>query len=223
MPRLLLAEDDSAIGRAMKEGLETAGFRVTLIKDGSEVMPELDRQAYSLLILDLMLPKLDGIEVCREIRRSRHSVPILMVTARDAVADRVDGLNSGADDYMTKPFEFPELLARVRALLRRQNLVRGAVIEVGDLVIDSTQKTVRRGSREILLTPREFTLLEALAQNTGAVLSKEDIAHRVWEDEYTSSNTVEVHVKNLRRKLEEEGEAKLIQTMHGMGYSLRPQ
>ncbi len=223
MPRLLLAEDDSAIGRAMKEGLETAGFRVTLIKDGSEVMPELDRQAYSLLILDLMLPKLDGIEVCREIRRSRHSVPILMVTARDAVADRVDGLNSGADDYMTKPFEFPELLARVKALLRRQNLVRGAVIEVGDLVIDSTQKTVRRGSREILLTPREFTLLEALAQNTGAVLSKEDIAHRVWEDEYTSSNTVEVHVKNLRRKLEEEGEAKLIQTMHGMGYSLRPQ
>lgn len=218
-----MAEDDSAIGRAMKEGLETAGFRVTLIKDGSEVMPELDRQPYSLLILDLMLPKLDGIEVCREIRRSRHTLPILMVTARDAVADRVDGLNSGADDYMTKPFEFPELLARVKALLRRQNLVRGSVIEVGDLVIDSTQKTVRRGTREILLTPREFTLLEALAQNTGAVLSKEDIAHRVWEDEYTSSNTVEVHVKNLRRKLEEEGEAKLIQTMHGMGYSLRPQ
>lgn len=221
MPRLLLAEDDSAIGRAIQEGLETAGYRVTLVKDGSHVLPALDQQSFSLLILDLMLPGLDGIEVCREIRRSRHILPILMVTARDTLADRVDGLNSGADDYMTKPFEFPELLARVRALLRRQNLVRTSVLEVGDLVIDTTQKTVKRGAREILLTPREFSLLEALAQNTGAVLSKEDIAHRVWEDEFTSSNTVEVHIKNLRRKLEEEGESKMIQTLHGMGYSLR--
>jgi DNA-binding response OmpR family regulator len=221
MPRLLLAEDDSAIGRAIQEGLETAGYRVTLVKDGSHVLPTLDQQSYSLLILDLMLPGLDGIEVCREIRRSRHIIPILMVTARDTLADRVDGLNSGADDYMTKPFEFPELLARVRALLRRQNLVRTSVLEVGDLVIDTTQKTVKRGSREILLTPREFSLLEALAQNTGAVLSKEDIAQKVWEDEFTSSNTVEVHIKNLRRKLEEEGESKMIQTLHGMGYSLR--
>jgi two-component system copper resistance phosphate regulon response regulator CusR len=221
MPHLLLAEDDSAIGKAIKDGLETAGFKVTWVKNGSEVLPMIDQNSYSLLILDLMLPGLDGLEVCVEIRRHRQALPILMVTARDAVADRVDGLNSGADDYMTKPFEFPELLARVRALLRRHHVIKTSVIEIGDLVIDTTQKTVKRGTREILLTPREFTLLEALAQNAGAVLSKEEIAMKVWEDEFTSSNTVEVHVKNLRRKLDDEGETKLIHTLHGMGYSLR--
>lgn len=221
MPQLLLAEDDSAIGKAIKDGLETAGFKVTWVKNGSEVLPMIEQNSYSLLILDLMLPGLDGMEVCVEIRRHRQALPILMVTARDAVADRVDGLNSGADDYMTKPFEFPELLARVRALLRRHHVIKTSVIEIGDLVIDTTQKTVKRGTREILLTPREFTLLEALAQNAGAVLSKEEIAMKVWEDEFTSSNTVEVHVKNLRRKLDDEGETKLIHTLHGMGYSLR--
>jgi DNA-binding response OmpR family regulator len=221
MPQLLLAEDDSAIGKAIKDGLETAGFKVTWVKNGSEVLPMIEQNSYNLLILDLMLPGLDGMEVCVEIRRHRQALPILMVTARDAVADRVDGLNSGADDYMTKPFEFPELLARVRALLRRHHVIKTSVIEIGDLVIDTTQKTVKRGTREILLTPREFTLLEALAQNAGAVLSKEEIAMKVWEDEFTSSNTVEVHVKNLRRKLDEEGETKLIHTLHGMGYSLR--
>lgn len=221
MPHLLLAEDDSAIGKAIKDGLETAGFKVTWVKNGSEVLPMIEQNSYSLLILDLMLPGLDGMEVCVEIRRHRQALPILMVTARDAVADRVDGLNSGADDYMTKPFEFPELLARVRALLRRHHVIKTSVIEIGDLVIDTTQKTVKRGTREILLTPREFTLLEALAQNAGAVLSKEEIAMKVWEDEFTSSNTVEVHVKNLRRKLDDEGETKLIHTLHGMGYSLR--
>ena len=221
MPHLLLAEDDSAIGKAIKDGLETAGFKVTWVKNGSEVLPMIEQNSYSLLILDLMLPGLDGLEVCVEIRRHRQALPILMVTARDAVADRVDGLNSGADDYMTKPFEFPELLARVRALLRRHHVIKTSVIEIGDLVIDTTQKTVKRGTREILLTPREFTLLEALAQNAGAVLSKEEIAMKVWEDEFTSSNTVEVHVKNLRRKLDDEGETKLIHTLHGMGYSLR--
>ncbi len=223
MPHLLLAEDDSAIGKAIKDALETAGFRVSWVKNGSEVLPMIEQNAYNLLILDLMLPGLDGMEVCVEIRRHRQSLPILMVTARDAVADRVDGLNSGADDYMTKPFEFPELLARVRALLRRHHVIKTSVIEVGELVIDTTQKTVKRGAREILLTPREFTLLEALAQNAGAVLSKEEIALKVWEDEFTSSNTVEVHVKNLRRKLDDEGESKLIHTLHGMGYSLRSQ
>lgn len=221
MPHLLLAEDDSAIGKAIKDGLETAGFKVSWVKNGSEVLPMIEQNSYNLLILDLMLPGLDGMEVCVEIRRHRQSLPILMVTARDAVADRVDGLNSGADDYMTKPFEFPELLARVRALLRRHHVIKTSVIEIGDLVIDTTQKTVKRGAREILLTPREFTLLEALAQNAGAVLSKEEIAMKVWEDEFTSSNTVEVHVKNLRRKLDDEGESKLIHTLHGMGYSLR--
>lgn len=221
MPQLLLAEDDSAIGKAIKDGLETAGFKVTWVKNGSEVLPMIEQNSYNLLILDLMLPGLDGMEVCVEIRRHRQALPILMVTARDAVADRVDGLNSGADDYMTKPFEFPELLARVRALLRRHHVIKTSVIEIGDLVIDTTQKTVKRGTREILLTPREFTLLEALAQNAGAVLSKEEIAMKVWEDEFTSSNTVEVHVKNLRRKLDDEGETKLIHTLHGMGYSLR--
>lgn len=221
MPHLLLAEDDSAIGKAIKDGLETAGFKVTWVKDGTAVLPLIEQAPFNLLILDLMLPGLDGMEVCLEIRRHRQSLPILMVTARDAVADRVDGLNSGADDYMTKPFEFPELLARVKALLRRHHVIKTSVIEVGELVIDTTQKTVRRGSRDILLTPREFTLLESLAQNAGAVLSKEEIALKVWEDEFTSSNTVEVHVKNLRRKLEDEGETKLIHTLHGMGYSLR--
>lgn len=219
--RVLLAEDDVAIARAIRDGLTAAGFQVLVVGDGTRVLPAVMANSFSLLLLDLMLPGLDGVEVCRELRRSRYDIPVLMLTARDSLRDRVTGLDAGADDYLVKPFEFPELLARVRALLRRHNLVKAAEIRVGDLYINTVQRVVKRGEREVMLTPREFDLLEALAQNTGAILSKESISERVWLDGLTSPNTVEVHVKNLRRKLEARGEPKLIQTVHGMGYTLR--
>ena len=219
--RLLLAEDDVAIARAIRDGLTAAGFQVMVVSDGTRVLPAVTANSFGLLLLDLMLPGLDGVEVCRELRRSRYDIPVLMLTARDSLRDRVTGLDAGADDYLVKPFEFPELLARVRALLRRHNLVKAAEIRVGDLYMNTVQRVVKRGQREVMLTPREFELLEALAQNTGAILSKESISERVWLDGLTSPNTVEVHMKNLRRKLEVRGESKLIQTVHGMGYTLR--
>ena len=219
--RILLAEDDVAIARALRDGLVAAGFGVTVIRDGTLVLSALMGNNYSLLLLDLMLPGLDGVEVCREIRRTRLDTPVLMLTAKDTLRDRVTGLDAGADDYLTKPFEFPELLARIRALLRRHHVVKAAEIRVGDLYMNTKQRVVKRGDREVMLTPREYDLLEALAQNTGAILSKEAISERVWLDGLTSPNTVEVHMKNLRRKLEARGESKLIQTVHGMGYTLR--
>jgi len=219
--RVLLAEDDVAIARAIRDGLTAAGFQVLVVGDGTRVLPAVMANSFSLLLLDLMLPGLDGVEVCRELRRARYDIPVLMLTARDSLRDRVTGLDAGADDYLVKPFEFPELMARVRALLRRHNLVKAAEIRVGDLYMNTVQRVVKRGDREVMLTPREFDLLEALAQNTGAILSKESISERVWLDGLTSPNTVEVHMKNLRRKLEARGESKLIQTVHGMGYTLR--
>lgn len=219
--RILIAEDDVAIARAVRDSLVQVGFAANVVRDGNKVLPALRAYNFGLLLLDLMLPGLDGVEVCREIRRARLSVPVLMLTARDSLKDRVMGLDAGADDYLTKPFEMPELLARVRALLRRHNVVKSAEIMVGDLYVNTVQRVVRRAGREVLLTPREFSLLEALVQNAGAILSKETITERVWMDEFTSANTVEVHVKNLRRKIEAHGETKLIQTVHGMGYTLR--
>ena len=219
--RILVAEDDVAIARALRDTLEDAGFAVNVVRDGNKVLPALTTWTFGLLLLDLMLPGLDGIEVCRQVRRARLNVPVLMLTARDSLKERVAGLDSGADDYLTKPFEVPELLARVRALLRRHHVVKSAEIQVADLYVNTLQKVVRRGDREVMLTPREFSLLEALIQNAGAILSKETISERVWMDEFASPNTVEVHVKNLRRKLEARGEPKLIQTVHGMGYTLR--
>jgi len=161
------------------------------------------------------------MEVCRRLRSSKANVPILMVTARDSVPERVTGQEAGADDYLVKPFAFDELLARVRVLLRREGTLKGGRIEIDDLVVDTRARTAFRRGREVPLTCREYTLLEALARHTGQVLSRNAIQARVWSDEHSVSNTVDVCVKKLRKKIDEGSERRLIHTVHGMGYVLR--
>jgi DNA-binding response OmpR family regulator len=219
--RILLIEDDEVIAERIKFGLEKARFSVDVAFDGETGLQLARDGPYTLLILDLMLPGRDGWEVCEALRLRRNPLPILMLTARDGVADRIRGLNMGADDYLPKPFDFNELLARVRALLRRGQINRTQVIQISDLQIDPTAHQVRRGGREILLTPREFTLLEALARNEGRTLTRDYILERVWGNDESYSNTVSFHVASLRKKIDADYPVKLIHTVHGIGYVLR--
>jgi two-component system copper resistance phosphate regulon response regulator CusR len=181
----------------------------------------LRRAAYDLVVLDVMLPLRDGWSLCEELRARRAPTRILMLTARDAVADRVRGLDLGADDYLTKPFDFAELLARVRALLRRDTTHRARVVKVADLVLDTGAQQVSRGGTSLHLTPREYALLEALVLNEGRTISREEILDRVWRDETSISDTISFHVNSLRRKVDAEPWVKLIHTVHGKGYVLR--
>jgi two-component system copper resistance phosphate regulon response regulator CusR len=205
----------------IRRGLEGARFSVDVAEDGEVGLARALSGDYQLIILDLMLPKRDGWSVCAEIRARRMVTPILMLTAREGVEDRVKGLEIGADDYLPKPFDFTELVARVRALLRRDKIHRSQVIRVADLEIDAGAGVVRRGGQEIHLTRREFTLLEALASNEGRVLTREAILDRVWMDEDSYSNTVDVHIALLRKKIDAGRDYRLIQTVHGVGYTMR--
>jgi DNA-binding response OmpR family regulator len=219
--RILVVEDESPIAAVIKRGLEGARYSVDVAADGAMGLEMALESPYALIILDLMLPRMDGWQVCTELRDRRIATPILMLTARDAVSDRVRGLEMGADDYLPKPFDFSELLARVKALLRRERLHKAPVIRVADLEIDTGAGIVRRGGLEIRLTRREYTLLEALAANEGRVLTREAILERVWMDRDSYSNTVDVHVGLLRKKIDAGHDIKLIQTVHGLGYTLR--
>jgi len=219
--KILLVEDEAPIAAVVRRGLEEARFGVEVAPDGETGLQMALEGDYSLVILDLMLPRRDGWSVCREMRARRNTTPILMLTARDAVEERVRGLETGADDYLPKPFDFSELLARVRALLRRDKIHRARVVRIDDLEIDTTAGRVFRDGRELFLSPREYTLLEALALNEGRVLTREMIQERVWRDGESYSNTVDVHIGALRRKLDAGGRARLIQTVHGVGYTLR--
>jgi two-component system, OmpR family, copper resistance phosphate regulon response regulator CusR len=219
--RILLIEDDPPIAAVVRRGLEEARFSVDLAADGNTGLEMALIEPYGLIILDLMLPGRDGWSVCETLRGRRVTTPILMLTARDAVDDRVRGLELGADDYLPKPFAFPELLARVRALVRRDQVHKGRVIRVADLEIDTAGAVVRRAGQEVTLTRREYTLLEALAANEGRVLTRETILDRVWEDAESYSNVVDVHVGSLRKKIDAGHAQKLIQTVHGTGYMLR--
>lgn len=221
--KVLVAEDHPEISLAIREGLEAEGFSVHVVRDGARVVQTAENLSFAVLILDVMLPNCNGFEIVRELRSKRNNIPVIMVTARDGIGDRVMGLDAGADDYLVKPFHFKELVARIRALVRRDSVVRSAVIEIEDLVINIPEKRVMRANKELVLTPREFSLLVALAQNEGRVLSKETILSKVWFDEYGMPNTVEVHLKNLRRKVDAEPLKKLIQTSRGSGYCLRVQ
>lgn len=219
--RLLLVEDDAAIAQVVRQGLEENKFQVDVAGDGAKGLELALSTTYSALLLDVMLPKIDGFTLCRELRARKVRVPILMLTARDAVSDRVKGLDIGADDYLPKPFDFDELLARVRALVRRDKVNKSRVIRAGDLEIDTGSHIVKRAGKEIQLTRREYTLLEALAAREGQVLTRELIQERVWMDEESYSNTVDVYIGSLRKKVDAGHEVKLIHTVHGLGYTLR--
>ncbi|MFN3653441.1 MAG: response regulator transcription factor [Armatimonadota bacterium] len=219
--KILLVEDEAPIAAVVKRGLESARYQVDVAADGETGLRRALSGEHDLVILDVMLPGRDGMSICETLRSRRSTVPILMLTARDAVADRVRGLETGADDYLPKPFDFTELLARVRALLRRERVHRARIIRVADLEIDTVARRVRRGEAEVALTPREYTLLEALASNEGRVLTREMIQERVWMDEESYSNTVDVHIGLLRKKIDAGRGQKLIRTVHGMGYMLQ--
>jgi DNA-binding response OmpR family regulator len=218
---ILLIEDDAVMAELVQTGLEESGFTVEVARDGTSGLQRALEGESALIILDLMLPGQDGWSICAALRSRRRPVPILMLTARDAVEDRVRGLDAGADDYLPKPFDFAELRARVRALLRRDKVNRTRVIRIADLEIDTASSRVRRAGQEIRLTPREYTLLEALAANEGRVLTRELIQERVWRDDQSYPDTVKVHINALRRKIDAGHEDKLIQTVHGMGYRLQ--
>ena len=220
-PRVLVVEDDEDIALAVQRSLRMEGYEVRLAGDGETALDTATAFMPDMVILDLGLPKLDGIEVARRLRAD-GDVPILMLTARDALESRVAGLDSGADDYLVKPFERQELLARLRALLRRRPPRGSASMAVADLVLNPDTHEVRRGERSIELTQREFELLEYLMRNERLVISRQKLLDEVWGyDPFSITNTIEVFVSNLRRKLEAGGEPRLLHTVRGAGYVLR--
>lgn len=219
--RILLVEDERPIAAVVKRGLEESRWTVDVAYDGESGLQAGLTADYSVIILDLMLPRRDGWSVCRALRDARVATPILMLTARDAVEDRIRGLETGADDYLPKPFDFGELKARIMALHRRDQVHKGRCIRIADLELDTAAGVVTRGGSVISLTPREFSLLHALAANEGRVLTREVIQERVWMDEESYSNTVDVHIGTLRKKIDSGSAEKLIHTVHGMGYMLR--
>jgi len=221
MMRVLLVEDDPRIARFVSQGLREQAYAVDVTADGEDALYKAAINDYDALILDVMIPGRDGFEVCRELRASGSHVPVIMLTARDAIQDRIAGLDTGADDYLTKPFEVAELLARLRALLRRGHVVRPASIVVADLVIDTRAHRVTRGGRLIELPAKEYALLEYLAREQGRVLSRAEIAEHVWDETFDSfSNLIEVNINRLRRKMDDGFATALIHTRRGEGYML---
>lgn len=229
--RILLVEDEPAISGFVRRGLIFEGYDVHVVEDGRQALDAIRDQPPDLLILDLMLPNLDGIDVTRRIRTAEsadHSarLPILMLTARDSIADRVAGLDAGADDYLVKPFDFEELVARVRALLRRTRQASvspgNEVLQFDDIIVDLTSRTVTRGDNQMELTPREFDLLVLFLRHPNQVLTRSTLMQRVWgEDFFGESNVLEVVIGNLRRALEFGDSSRVIQTVRGVGYVLR--
>lgn len=222
--RILVVEDEDKIAAFIKKGLEEEGYAVDMVGDGETAIDYALSADYDVIILDIMLPGNDGFAVCREIRARGSSAPVLMLTARDAVDDRVQGLDAGADDYLVKPFAFRELVARVRALLRRPREVVPSRLQVGDLALDVRTHAAERGGRKIVLTAREYALLEFLMRNKNQVLTRTQIAEHVWDYDFLSeSNIVDVYIRYLRVKVDADFEPKLIQTVRGAGYKISDQ
>ena len=221
--RLLFAEDDPGVQRFVVKGLKEQAYAVDAVASGSEALEQAEINTYDLIILDVMLPGLSGFEVCRRLRQAGSKIPILMLTARDAIEDRVAGLDHGADDYLTKPFEFRELLARLRALLRRPTELKPAQLSVANLILDTAAQSAARAGRHISLTHKEYALLEFLARNTGRVVGRAEIAEHVWDETFDPfSNLIEVYVNRLRRKIDVPKEIPLLHTRRGAGYMLGP-
>jgi heavy metal response regulator len=219
--RVLLVEDERKISAYVRRGLEEEGYAVDTAYTGREALDWAAAVEFDLIVLDVLLPELDGLAVCRELRRHGARTPILMLTARDAVEDRVAGLDAGADDYLVKPFAMRELLARLRALTRRATDRKSTVLQVADLTLDPRTHRVKRGSRTIELAAKEYAVLECLMREPGRVLTRTVIAEHVWNyDVYNQSNVVDVYIRNLRRKIDDPCAVKLIQTIRGAGYRL---
>lgn len=219
--KLLLVEDDKKIATAVKRGLEAEGFSVEIALDGTDGLWMAREGSYDLIVLDIMLPGRNGYEVCGDLREAGDWTPILMLTAKDGDLDEAEALDTGADDYLTKPFSFPVLVARVRALLRRTTGRDPAPVAVGDLVIDPGRRRVRRGPTEVVLTAREFDVLEFLVRRAEQVLSKREILDGVWDHDFEGDpNIVEVYMRRLRRKIDEPFDCTSIQTVRGAGYRI---
>jgi len=219
--RVLVVEDDTRIASLVARGLREKAYAVDVVDNGLTAAHQLAVNSYDLVVLDLLLPGKDGFEVCEEIRGTGNSIPILMLTARDAVDDRVRGLNCGADDYLTKPFAFEELLARMRALLRRRSELRPSKLVVADLEIDTVAQRAWRSGQRIVLTAKEYALLEYLASEKGKVVGRAEIAEHVWDESFEPfSNSIEVYIKRLRTKVDAGHALQLIRTRRGAGYIL---
>jgi len=219
--RILLVEDDPRIILFVGEALEEAGYNVAVARDGEDGFLDARLNAYDLIVLDLALPTLDGVEVARRLRAAGTTTPILMLTARDRERDKILGLDAGADDYLTKPFRLGELLARVRALLRRDSLARASVMRVGDLTLDTVARRAWRAGREVALSGREYTLLEYLVHHAGQVVTRAELEETVWGESDIGSNVAEVYIGYLRQKIDAPFAAPLLHTVRGIGYTLR--
>jgi heavy metal response regulator len=219
--RVLVVEDDLRIAEFIRKGLEEEGHAVDVAHDGDEALDWPAVVDFDAIVLDIMLPGRDGIEVCRTLRTRGVRTPILMLTARDTVEDRVAGLDSGADDYLVKPFAFAELLARLRALMRREPVLLGTTLEVADLSLDTSTRQVSRAGQPVTLTNKEFALLEYLMRHPNQVLTRTMIAEHVWNFDFdTGTNVIDVHIRYLRRKIDDPHDLKLIQTVRGAGYRI---
>jgi two-component system copper resistance phosphate regulon response regulator CusR len=221
--QILVVEDEPKVGNALREGLEAEGYEVTLAQTGEEGFFQASAHAFDLIILDVMLPGRDGIEVLSAMRKQGARPPVLLLTAKDAIEDRVLGLDAGADDYLVKPFAFAELSARIRALLRRNRTETESVLTIGRLEVDPVRRTVTREGQRIELTAREFQLLEYLVRNHGRVVSREMLARDVWKETARATpldSVIDVHIARLRRKVDDPFEAKLLQTVRGVGFTV---
>jgi two-component system OmpR family response regulator len=217
--RVLVVEDDPKLGPVLVRGLATDAIAADLVTTGKQAIVRAGATDYTVIVLDVMLPDLDGFQVCRALRADKTFAPVLMLTARDAIDDRVQGLDSGADDYLVKPFSFVELLARVRAMSRRGPIERAVVLEVGDLRLDSARHQVWRGDIPVDLSRKEYAILEALMRHPGDVLSRFDLLEQVWGYEYENrSNIVEVYIRYLREKIDRPFHRQTLQTVRGVGY-----
>ena len=222
--RILVVEDQKPLANRIRDVLKGERYQVELALDGETGLEKALTDDYDLVVLDILLPGINGVEVLKEIRDTGANVPVLLLTAKDKVQDKVAGLDAGADDYLTKPFAIPELLARIRSLLRRKSAAKTSLISVGDLMIDTNAREVTRGGKPIKLTPKEFSILEFLMYNTNRVLSRLSIAEHVWGDNFdffSMTNFVDVHVKNLRKKIGDVEENKIIETVRGVGYTIK--
>jgi heavy metal response regulator len=220
--RILVIEDEKKVSEFIKRGLKEEGYAVDVVSDGEDGLFQAIEIAYDLILLDIMLPRLDGISLCKKLREKNIQTPLIMLTARDSVKDKVTGLDSGADDYLTKPFSFEELLARIRSLMRKERNQKPTILQVADLGLDLVSHKVWRGKEEITLTTKEFALLEYFMRNSGSIITRTMISEHVWDINFdTFTNVIDVYVNYLRNKIDKGQSRKLIHTIRGRGYILK--